>query len=93
MVSVARDALSTRLQGDKLRSTPIQPTASHLKTLAQLDVSTLGISREKHHPYLLNDCCRARHANYICDGAAASARPRRIDRSCVGEQLACDFFG
>jgi len=55
MVSVARDALITRLQGNKLRSTPIQPTASHLTTLAQLDVSTLGISREKHHRYLLND--------------------------------------
>jgi hypothetical protein len=55
MVSVARDALITRLQGDKLRSTPLQPTASHLKSLAQLDVTTLGISREKHHRYLLND--------------------------------------
>jgi hypothetical protein len=56
VVSVARDALlMSRLQGDKLRCTPIEPTASHLKTLAQLDVSTLGISREKHHRYLLND--------------------------------------
>src|SRR5260370_15819132 len=45
----------TSLQGDKLRSTPIEPTASHLETLAQLDISTLGISREKHHRYLLND--------------------------------------
>ena len=55
MLSVARDALTTHLQGDKLRSTPIEPTASHLETLAQLDVSTLGISREKHHRYLLSD--------------------------------------
>jgi ribosomal protein S18 acetylase RimI-like enzyme len=55
MVSVVRDVLMTRLQGDKLLSTPIQPTASHLKTLTQLDVSTLGISREKHHRYLLSD--------------------------------------
>jgi hypothetical protein len=54
-VSVARDVLMTRLQGDKLVSTPIQPTASHLKTLTQLDVGTLGISREKHHRYLLSD--------------------------------------
>jgi ribosomal protein S18 acetylase RimI-like enzyme len=49
------DALASRLQGDRLRRTPIEPTASHLATLAQLDVSTLGISREKHHRYLLND--------------------------------------
>jgi ribosomal protein S18 acetylase RimI-like enzyme len=53
--SVARDAAMTRLHGDKLRSTLIEPTAAHLKTLAQLDISTLGISREKHHRYLLND--------------------------------------
>ncbi|MGA8614548.1 MAG: GNAT family N-acetyltransferase [Xanthobacteraceae bacterium] len=55
LCGVARDALRTRLQGDKFGSTPIEPTASHLKALAQLDVSTLGISREKHHRYLLND--------------------------------------
>ena len=55
LVSVARDALMTRLQGDELHSAPIKPTASHLKILAQLDVSTLGVSREKHHRYLLND--------------------------------------
>jgi ribosomal protein S18 acetylase RimI-like enzyme len=54
LFGVGRDAL-THLQCDKLRSTPIEPTASHLQTLAQLDVSTLGISREKHHRYLLND--------------------------------------
>ena len=55
LVSVARDVLTSRLQGDKLVSTHIQPTASHLKTLTQLDVGTLGISREKHHRYLLSD--------------------------------------
>src|SRR5262249_45532431 len=55
LVSVARDVLTSRLQGDKLVSTPIQPTASHLKILTQLDVGTLGISREKHHRYLLSD--------------------------------------
>jgi ribosomal protein S18 acetylase RimI-like enzyme len=55
MFSVARETLMTRLQGNKLRSTPIEPTAAHLSTLAQLDISTLGISRAKHHGYLLND--------------------------------------
>jgi ribosomal protein S18 acetylase RimI-like enzyme len=52
---VARDALMTHLQGEKLRSTPIEPIAAHFNTLAQLDLSGLGISREKHHRYLLND--------------------------------------
>ena len=54
-LSVPREALTSRLQGDTLRFTPIEPTASHLETLAKLDVSALGISREKHHRYLLND--------------------------------------
>src|SRR5215469_14875559 len=55
LVSVARDALMDRLQGARLQSRPIEPTASHLETLAQLDASALGISREKHHRYLLSD--------------------------------------
>jgi Acetyltransferase (GNAT) family len=55
MVNVARDALMTRLRGEELRSTPIEPIASHLKTLAQFDLSSLGVSREKHHRYLLDD--------------------------------------
>src|SRR5215472_7621149 len=55
LVSVARDVLTDRLQRDRLYSTPIEPTASHLGVLAQLDATTLGISREKHHRYLLSD--------------------------------------
>jgi ribosomal protein S18 acetylase RimI-like enzyme len=55
LFGVARDSLMPHLQGKKLRHIPIEPTASHLKTLAQLDVITLGVSREKHHRYLLND--------------------------------------
>jgi len=55
LVSGACDTLTTRLRGDKLRSTPIEPSASHLEALTRLDISTLGVSREKHHRYLLND--------------------------------------
>jgi ribosomal protein S18 acetylase RimI-like enzyme len=55
LVSIARDVLMTRLTGEKLRTTPIEPTASHLQTLTQFDVSILGISREKHHRYLRSD--------------------------------------
>jgi predicted GNAT family acetyltransferase len=55
LVNVTRDTLMDRLQGDRLHSTPIEPTASHLERLAQLDASALGISREKHHRYLLGD--------------------------------------
>jgi ribosomal protein S18 acetylase RimI-like enzyme len=72
-LSTARDALKSALQGDRLRSTPIEPTASHLKTLAQLDVSALGVSREKHHGYLLNDATMRGvllHDNGECIGYA-----------------------
>jgi ribosomal protein S18 acetylase RimI-like enzyme len=55
LFSGARDALVNRLQGEKLRCMPIEATASDLQRLAQLDASALGISREKHHRYLLND--------------------------------------
>jgi ribosomal protein S18 acetylase RimI-like enzyme len=55
LFSVARDALMPRLNGEKLSVTPIEPTASHLTALAELDIGALGISREKHHRYLLSD--------------------------------------
>ena len=55
LFSVARDALMPRLKGETLRSTPIEPTAAHLAALSALDVGSLGISREKHHRYLLGD--------------------------------------
>jgi len=56
LVSAGRDALKARPLSSRLRSTPIDPSSSKdLQTLVQLDVSTLGISREKHHRYLLND--------------------------------------
>jgi ribosomal protein S18 acetylase RimI-like enzyme len=55
LFSGARETLVSRLQGEKLRCTPIELTASNLKNLAQLDAGALGVSREKHHRYLLND--------------------------------------
>ena len=55
LVSVPRDTLTTRLSGEMLRTTPIEPTAAHLDILTQFDVGALGISREKHHGYLRSD--------------------------------------
>jgi ribosomal protein S18 acetylase RimI-like enzyme len=54
-VSAARDALKTPLQGGTLRARPIEPTTSDLQRLAQIDIDTLGTSREKHHRYLLGE--------------------------------------
>ncbi len=55
LCSAARDALMRRLKGATLALTAIEPTAAHLGALARLDASALGVSREKHHRYLLND--------------------------------------
>jgi len=37
----------------ELRAAPLEP--SHLRTLADIDVHSLGISREKHHKFLIAD--------------------------------------
>jgi GNAT superfamily N-acetyltransferase len=55
LFSAARDALTPDPQAQRLRYTPIESTAAHLKVLAQFDVGALGVSREKHHRYILND--------------------------------------
>jgi ribosomal protein S18 acetylase RimI-like enzyme len=53
--SIERDALMQRLQGEKLRWTYIEDTASDLNRLREIDSGVLGISRERHHRYLLSD--------------------------------------
>jgi ribosomal protein S18 acetylase RimI-like enzyme len=53
--SVAREALMGRLQGAPLRRATIENTPSHLRWLAEIDDRALGVSREKHHRYLIDD--------------------------------------
>ena len=53
--SVARELLMGRLQGGQFRYVPLEETASNLHSLAQIDDRVLGVSREKHHRYLIND--------------------------------------
>jgi GNAT superfamily N-acetyltransferase len=53
--SVTREHLMGRLQGTQLRSVPLEETASHLHSLEEFDARALGVSREKHHKYLIND--------------------------------------
>jgi hypothetical protein len=53
--SGARYALMSRAQGETLPCTDIEDTASHLDRLTRIDASALGISREKHHRYLLGN--------------------------------------
>jgi ribosomal protein S18 acetylase RimI-like enzyme len=52
---VEREILMARLQSSQLRCAPLQNTASHLQNLAQIDAQALGLSREKHHRFLINN--------------------------------------
>jgi ribosomal protein S18 acetylase RimI-like enzyme len=53
--NVAREVLMGRLQEGQLRYSPLEDTASNMHRLAQIDIRALGVSREKHHRYLIND--------------------------------------
>lgn len=50
-----RDRVLVSLPAAPLRSIAIEDTAAHVKSLAVIDARALGVSREKHHRYLLND--------------------------------------
>src|ERR1700682_525264 len=53
--SIARELLMGRLQGPQFRPVSLEQTASDLQNLANIDARVLGVSREKHHRYLLID--------------------------------------
>jgi hypothetical protein len=53
--SVAREFLMGDLQGPQFRHVPLKETTSDLQNIAQIDARVLGVSREKHHRYLIND--------------------------------------
>jgi hypothetical protein len=53
--NVSRELLMGRLQGPQFRSVSLEETASDLQKLANIDARILGVSREKHHRYLLSD--------------------------------------
>jgi hypothetical protein len=53
--SVARELLMGRLQGPQFRPVSLEETVSDLQKLANIDARVLGVSREKHHRYLLSD--------------------------------------
>jgi len=54
-MTVAREVLIARSQGAQLRCAPLKNTASHLHHLAEIDALVLGVSRAKHHGFLIDD--------------------------------------
>lgn len=94
--SAERDAVMKRLQGEQLRCSKIEATASHLSNLARIDADALGISREKHHRYLLNDSTMKGyffHEGTDCVGYAYISASGHIGPLAMAKRDAmCDAF-
>lgn len=54
LCSAGRESLVHHVQVAALRTTPIRATAADRDSLRQIDFASLGVSREKHHRYLLS---------------------------------------
>jgi GNAT superfamily N-acetyltransferase len=90
MMNVTRERLQP-LQGNELRSTPIEDTASDLERLAQIDARALGLSREKHHKFLIGDATMKGvllHAGPDCVGYAYVNASGHIGPLAVTQQSA-----
>lgn len=89
MVSVPRDRLASRLAGPRLHLEPLAAPAPRFEDLVPIDISALGVSRAKHHRYLLGDSTTngfTIHAGrecegyvYISDGHIGPLAVRRLD--------------
>lgn len=55
MVSVSRDRLASRWAEPRLHLEPLTAKTTDLDELAPIDINALGVSRAKHHRYLLGD--------------------------------------
>jgi ribosomal protein S18 acetylase RimI-like enzyme len=53
--SMPRENLRDRLPAGRLRVIPLDACRENMETLARIDIAALGVTREKHHRFLLND--------------------------------------
>jgi len=53
--AAARERVAAELSKTTLNSMAINDTAAHMKKLAEIEACAVGIAREKHHRYLLQD--------------------------------------
>jgi ribosomal protein S18 acetylase RimI-like enzyme len=72
LLSVPREALRGRMQGETLRCASIEDSAADLRKLGDIDARALGMAREKHHRFLRGDGARGVlfHAGDDCVGYA-----------------------
>jgi ribosomal protein S18 acetylase RimI-like enzyme len=55
LFSAARETVGGKLPGAQFGHVPLRADRQHLNHLAQIDAQSLGISREKHHKFLIDD--------------------------------------
>ena len=85
----ARDRVVAGLPEPRLHSITIDDTASHMKKLAEIDALTVGVAREKHHRYLLNDpaitgiifCAGSECVGYTYIGSNGHIGPLAVTRA------------
>jgi len=53
--NIERQRLTSRLRGPQFRYAPLDETTSDFSDLARIDARILGVSRDKHHRYLVSD--------------------------------------
>jgi ribosomal protein S18 acetylase RimI-like enzyme len=90
---VEREVLKDRLQGSRLRCVPLQNTASHLRSVAQIDAQALGLSRDKYHGFLVNNSAMrgvALHTRDDCVGYAYVSSDGHIGPLAVAQPTAMD---
>jgi GNAT superfamily N-acetyltransferase len=54
-LNVAREVLTERLPGARLRCVPIENDPAQLRSIGRIDEAVLGVSRDKHHRHLIAD--------------------------------------
>jgi ribosomal protein S18 acetylase RimI-like enzyme len=85
----AREQVKAGLPEPPLRSIAIDDTAEDMKRLAEIDVRAVGVAREKHHRYLLNDpgttgvmlCAGSECIGYAYIGANGHIGPLAVTRA------------
>jgi hypothetical protein len=86
-----RERVKAGLREPPLRSTAINDTAAHVKILAGIDARAIGVAREKHHRYLLNDlaitgvmlCAGSECVGYAYIGSNGHIGPLAVTRADV----------
>ena len=85
----ARERVMVGLPDAPLRGIAIEETAAHMKSLAEIDALAVGIAREKHHRYLLNDpatrgvmlCAGSQCVGYAYIGSDGHIGPLAVTRA------------